>query len=47
MAEAVIEAFGTLKNVMNAPLRDIENVKVGARRMGPVASKRLKELLNA
>ena len=47
MAEAVIEVFGTLKNVMNAPLRDLENVKVGARRMGPVASKRLKELLNA
>jgi excinuclease UvrABC nuclease subunit len=47
MAEALVEAFGSLTGVMDAPVKDIENVKVGARKVGPVASKRLKELLNA
>jgi len=46
MAEALVEAFGSLKGVMDAQVKDIENVKVGARKVGPVVSKRLKELLN-
>jgi ERCC4-type nuclease len=45
MAEALVEAFGSLKGVMDAQVKDIENVKVGARKVGPVVSKRLKELL--
>jgi len=47
MAEALVEAFGSLKGVMDASVKDIENVKVGARKVGPVVSKRVKELLNA
>jgi len=47
MAEALVTAFGSLKGVMDAPVKDIENVKVGTRKVGPVVSKRLKELLNA
>ena len=47
MAEALINAFGSLKGVMEAPVKDIENVKVGARKVGPVVSKRLKDLLLA
>jgi len=46
MAEALVQTFGSLKGVMNAPVKDIENVKVGARKVGPVVSKRLVELLN-
>lgn len=46
MAEALIEAFGSLKGVIDAPVKDIENVKVGARKVGPVVSKRLSEILN-
>jgi len=47
MAETLINAFGSLKGVMEAPVKDIENVKVGARKVGPVVSKRLKDLLLA
>ena len=47
MAEALVTVFGSLKGVMGAPVKDIENVKVGARKVGPVVSKRLNELLNA
>ncbi len=46
MAEALIETFGSLKGVIDAPVKDIENVKVGARKVGPVVSKRLSEILN-
>ena len=46
MAEALMEAFGSLKGVLEAPVKDIENVKVGTRRVGPVVSKRLNEILN-
>jgi ERCC4-type nuclease len=46
MAEALIETFGSLKGVIDAPVKDIENVKVGTRRVGPVVSKRLHEILN-
>jgi ERCC4-type nuclease len=47
MAESLVTAFGSLKGVMDAPVKDIENVKVGTRKVGPVVSKRLKELLTA
>jgi ERCC4-type nuclease len=46
MAEALIETFGSLKGVIDAPVKDIENVKVGTRKVGPVVSKRLSEILN-
>ena len=47
MAEALVTTFGSLKGVMEAPMKDIENVKVGTRKVGPVVSKRLHELLTA
>lgn len=46
MAEVLINTFGTLKGVMNTPVKDIEQVKVGNRKIGPVVSKRLSEILN-
>lgn len=46
MAEALIGTFGSLKGVIDAPIKDIEAVKVGTRRIGPVVSKRLNEILN-
>jgi ERCC4-type nuclease len=46
MAEALIGTFGSLKGVIDAPVKDIENVKVGTRRVGPIVSKRLNEILN-
>jgi ERCC4-type nuclease len=46
MAEALITHFGSLKGVIEAPVKDIESVKVGTRKVGPVVSKRLSEILN-
>jgi ERCC4-type nuclease len=46
MAEVLIQQFGTLKGVIDAPAKDIEVVKVGTRKVGPVVSKRLQEILN-
>ena len=46
MAEALINKFGSLKGVMEAPVKDVEELKVGTRKIGPVVSKRLNELLN-
>ena len=46
MAEALIDTFKSLKGVMEAPVKDIEIVKVGTRKVGPVVSKRLSEILN-
>lgn len=43
----LVQTFGSLKGVMDAPVNDIENVKVGARKVGPVVAKRLHGLLNA
>lgn len=45
MAEALITQFGSLQAVISAPVKDIEQVKVGARKVGPVVSKRLHEIL--
>ena len=46
MAEALINTFGSLKGVMEAPVKEIEELKVGTRKIGPVVSKRLNEILN-
>jgi ERCC4-type nuclease len=46
MAEVLIDTFKTLKGVIEAPVKDIESVKVGTRKVGPVVSKRLSENLN-
>jgi ERCC4-type nuclease len=46
MAEALITQFGSLQGVMAAPVKEIEQVKIGARKVGPVVSKRLSEILN-
>lgn len=45
IAKALITQFGSLQAVMAAPVKDIEAVKVGTRRVGPVVSKRLHEIL--
>lgn len=46
MAEALFDTFGSLKGVIEAPVKDMEVVKVGTRKVGPVVSKRLSEILN-
>ena len=46
MAETLINTFGSLKGVMEAPVKEIEELKVGTRKIGPVVSKRLNEILN-
>jgi ERCC4-type nuclease len=46
MAEALMDKFGSLKGVLEAPVKEIEDVKVGTRRVGPVVSKRLNDILN-
>ena len=46
MAEALIQTFGSLKGVMGAQVKEIEELKVGTRKIGPVVSKRLNEILN-
>jgi ERCC4-type nuclease len=46
MAEHIVTALGGLKEIMAAAPEDIENVKVGTRRVGPAVAKRLHELLN-
>jgi len=45
MAEAIIDTFGTLPDVINADAKQIENVKVGNRKVGPIVSKRLSNIL--
>ena len=45
MAEALIDARGTLKAVMETPVKELCEIKVGARKVGPVVSKRLHDLL--
>ena len=47
MAEVLINTFGTLRNIMDAPVKEIEATKVGSRKVGPVVSARLHEILNA
>jgi hypothetical protein len=45
MSEALIAQFGSLQAVIAAPVKDIEVVKVGTRKVGPIVSKRLHEIL--
>lgn len=45
MAEVLIDTFGSLKNVMNTTQRELEQIKIGTRKIGPVVSKRLIDLL--
>ncbi len=45
MADAIITEFGTLADVMNADSEQIAQVKVGTRKVGPVVSKRLNDIL--
>lgn len=47
MAEAILDHYVTLRAVMNADAKEIEQIKVGTRKVGPVVSKRLHEILNA
>jgi ERCC4-type nuclease len=46
MAEILVDTFGSLKGVIEAPVKEIELVKVGTRKIGPVVSKRLSDILN-
>ena len=45
-AEQLITTFGSLPGVLQATIKELEQVKVGARKIGPVVSKRLYELLH-
>jgi ERCC4-type nuclease len=45
-ASALIEAFGTLKSVMEQCEVALADVKVGSRRFGPAVAKKLLALLN-
>jgi len=46
MAMALLDTFGSLKAIMEAPTEEIEGIKVGTRKIGPVVSKRLNMILN-
>jgi ERCC4-type nuclease len=46
MAEVLMDTYGTLKNIMNVTQKDVEQLKVGNRKIGPVVSKRLIDILN-
>ena len=45
-AEQLVTTFGSLPGVIQASKEELEQVKVGARKIGPVVSKRLYELLH-
>ena len=47
MAEQLLETYGSLHVVLQTPCDEIEKVKVGTRKIGPVVSKRLYDLLHA
>jgi ERCC4-type nuclease len=47
MAEVLITTFGSLRNIMDTPVKELEMTKVGSRKVGPVVSARLHEILNA
>ena len=46
MAEQLVQTFTSLQGILNATALELEVVKVGARKVGPVVSKRLYELLH-
>jgi len=45
-AEQLVTTFGSLPGVIQATIKELEQVKVGVRKIGPVVSKRLYELLH-
>jgi ERCC4-type nuclease len=45
-AEQLVATFGSLQGVLQASQEQLEQVKVGARKVGPVVSKRLHDLLH-
>jgi ERCC4-type nuclease len=47
MAEAILQEFPTLQSVMDASAKSLEQVKMGARKVGPVVAKRLHDMLHA
>jgi ERCC4-type nuclease len=47
MALAIVTAFGSLQGVLQASCKELAEVKVGARKVGPAVSTRLHELLHA
>lgn len=46
IAKALITHFGSLQAVMTTDAKELGEIKVGSRRVGPVVSKRLHEILN-
>jgi ERCC4-type nuclease len=46
MAQAILAKCGSLKVVMETPVKELGEIKVNNRKVGPVVSKRLHELLN-
>ena len=46
MAYQLVQTFGTFQGILNASSAELEAVKVNARKVGPVVSKRLYELLH-
>ena len=46
MAEALMDTFGTFVGVMAATVKEIQEVKVGTRRVGPAVAQRLWDLLH-
>ena len=47
MAEAILEEYHTLQGVLQASVKQMEQIKVGTRKVGPVVSKRLYDILHA
>lgn len=47
MAEAILTAFSTFPAIMEATAKEIEVIKVGSRKVGPVVSQRLFGLLHS
>jgi ERCC4-type nuclease len=46
MGEAILAECGSLKAVMEKSVKELGEIKVNNRKVGPVVSKRLHELLN-
>lgn len=46
MAEAIMDTFGSFPGVIAASVKEIQEVKVGARRVGPAVAQRLWNLLH-
>lgn len=47
MAEVLINTFGTLKNIIARSAEELATIKVGNRKIGPVVSSRLHEIMNS